>query len=66
MEYDDLKYDEAFEGIRCPSCGAKLESIDDVGHWTEPTYDNAPCWVTEGWLYRCPECGAEFITKEEI
>ena len=66
MKYDNLQYDEAREGVPCPDCGALLESIESIGEWSRATYDNPPCWNEAGWLYRCPDCGHEFIAKEEI
>lgn len=54
------------EGI-CPECNEELELVEEIcvevspqNYWREQEYDEI------GYVYRCPECGEQFITSKEI
>ena len=55
------------EKVVCPECGESLEWVGECGYETKGwSCLEEPQWHTTCWKYICPECGAEFYSKEEV
>lgn len=56
-----------WDEVYCPECGGDLELVETIDvEVSRATYDFPADYERIGYVYRCPECGEEFITKKEI
>ena len=61
-----MTMEELKDGI-CPECGAELEfSMTDGHELNDGDYLTPNTYVVDLYIYKCPECGAIYETKNEL